>query len=570
MCSYAIGVDFGTLSGRAVLVDVRDGREIASAQFEYPHAVMDRALPCGVPLGSGWALQHPQDYLDVLSETLPQLARRVRPEEIVAIGLDCTSSTVLPVTQTGTPLCLLPEFEQTPHAYVMMWKHHGGQEQARRMTDVALERGEPWLDRYGGIVNAEWLFPKLLQVLEEAPQVYRAMAHYVEAVDWLVWQLTGAQTRSAGCLGYKALYTGRFPDEAYFGALNPAFGRVVAEKLSGPILPLGSRAGTLSEDAARRYGLRAGTPVAVGNIDAHVCVPAAGIDGPGKLLAIIGTSTCHIVMGDRLHAVPGMSGAVQGGVMPGYFGYESGQSCVGDHFGWLEKHCVPAAYEREAARRGLSVQGYLTGLAAALRPGQSGLLALDWWNGNRSVLANADLTGLMLGMTLQTRPEEIYRALIEATAYGARVILDNYRASGVAVDEFFASGGVSQKNPLAMQIYADVLNMPVQVAGVAQGPALGSAIFAAVAAGRAAGGYGTVAEAARAMAGAQTLRYQPKDTAVYEQLYQEYRLLHDAFGRGTLDTMKRLRAIRAGELTGGRQVGIDDRKTPAAAELGQG
>lgn len=545
MGKYAIGVDFGTLSGRAVLVDVQTGREVASAQVEYPHAVMDRSLPCGVRLSSGWALQHPQDYLDVLSQTLPQLARQVRPEEIIAIGLDCTSSTVMPVTQTGMPLCMLPEFERTPHAYVMMWKHHGGQEQARRMTDIARERNEPWLDHYGGIVNAEWLFPKLLQVLEEAPQVFHAMAHYVEVVDWVIWQLTGMQTRSAGCLGYKALYTGRFPDEAYFSALNPGFRQVVAEKLSGPILPLGSRAGVLTEEAARRYGLLAGTPVAVGNIDAHVCVPAAGIDGPGKLLAIIGTSTCHIVMGAQLRAVPGMSGTVQGGVVPGYYGYESGQSCVGDQFSWLEKNCVPEAYEREAVQRGLSVQGYLTELAAALRPGQSGLLALDWWNGNRSVLANADLTGLMLGMTLQTRVEEMYRALIEATAYGARVILDNYRANGVAVDAFFASGGVSQKNPLAMQIYADVLNMPVQVVGIAQGPALGSAIFAAVAAGKAAGGYDTVVEATHAMAGTQALCYQPRDTAVYEKLYQAYRVLHDSFGRGTFDTMKQLKAIQA-------------------------
>ncbi|MDD3214609.1 MAG: ribulokinase [Eubacteriales bacterium] len=544
MPKYAIGVDFGTLSGRGVLVDVSDGREIASAQLEYPHGVMDRALPNGTKLGSDWALQHPMDYLDVLAEVLPKLAAAVNPKEIIAIGLDCTSSTVLPVDENGTPLCFQDEFAPNPYAYVMMWKHHAGQEQARRMTEIALERKEPWLKNYGGIVNAEWLFPKLLQLFEEAPDVYGRMAHYVEAVDWLVWQLTGRHTRSAGCLGYKALYTGVFPEEAYFEALNPGFRKVVTQKLRGPVAALGSRAGVLGEAVARRYGLCPGTPVAAGNIDAHVCLPAAGIDGPGKLLAIIGTSTCHIVMDHKATPVPGMSGVVQDGVMPGYAGYEAGQSCVGDHFGWLEKQMTPPAYVDAAKRRGVTVQEYLTELAAELRPGQSGLLALDWWNGNRSVLADSDLTGLLLGMTLQTKAEEIYRALIEATAFGARVILDNYRASGVAVNEFYVSGGVSRKNPLAMQIYADVLNMPVHIAGATQGPALGSAIFAAVAAGEEAGGYATVAQAARAMGSAKAACYLPKSTEIYEKLYREYLSLHDYFGRGANDVMKRLKAIR--------------------------
>ena len=542
MPRYTIGVDFGSLSGRAVLVDASDGREIASAQLNYPHGVMDRSLPSGIPLPPDWALQHPQDYLDVLDATLPELARHVDPADIVGIGLDCTSSTVLPVDAQGTPLCLTDRFRDTPHAWVMMWKHHAAQEQARRMTRIAEERREPWLPLYGGKVNAEWYFPKLLQVLEEAPEVYAAMAHYVEMTDWLVWRLTGRQTRSAGCLGYKAFHAGQFPDNAFFRALNPAFGNVVEEKVSGPILPLGECAGTLTEEAARRYGLRPGIAVATGNIDAHVCVPAAGIDGPGKLLAIIGTSTCHILMGKRTLPVPGMSGVVRDGVLPGWAGYEAGQSCVGDSFHWFERTCVPAAYEQEAASRGLSVQALLTEKAARLRPGESGLLALDWWNGNRSVLADADLTGLLLGMTLQTTPEEIYRALLESTAYGARVILENYRDSGVPVEAFHASGGIPQKNALAMQIYADVLQMPVRISSAAQGPALGSAIFAAVAAGF----YPTAAEAARAMGGKdETVCYpQPESAVIYDRLYQEFKALHDLFGRGGSDVMKRLKALR--------------------------
>ena len=534
MPAYTIGIDYGSLSGRAVLADVATGREVASAQLDYPHAIMDRELPDGTKLPADWALQHPQDYLDVMDFAIPQLVKAVDPAQIIGIGLDCTSATVLPVDAHGTPLCFKPEYQSRPHAYVMMWKHHAGQEQAHRMTRVAMERGEEWLKYYGGKVNAEWYFPKLLEILEEAPDIYREMAHYVEAVDWLVWQLTGRQTRSAGCVGYKTFYAGQFPDKAFFAALNPAFENVVEEKVSGPILPLGACAGHLTEEAAARWGLKAGIPVAVGNIDAHVCLPAVGIDGPGKLLAIIGTSTCHIVMGEKSVPVPGMSGVVQGGVLPGYAAYEAGQSCVGDHFHWFERTCVNTAIRQEAEERGMPVQALLTEKASRLRPGESGLLALDWWNGNRSILADADLTGMMLGMTLQTQPEEIYRALIEATAYGARVILDAYRESGVPVEKFYASGGVSQKNALAMQIYADVLGMPVH---------MGSAIYAAVAA----GAYADAAEAARAMGSVKNAAYEPiaENAAVYEQLYQEYRRLHDYFGRGENDVMKRLKAIRS-------------------------
>lgn len=543
MPAYTIGIDYGSLSGRAVLADVATGREVASAQLDYPHAIMDRELPDGTKLPADWALQHPQDYLDVMDFAIPQLVKAVDPAQIIGIGLDCTSATVLPVDAHGTPLCFKPEYQSRPHAYVMMWKHHAGQEQAHRMTRVAMERGEEWLKYYGGKVNAEWYFPKLLEILEEAPDIYREMAHYVEAVDWLVWQLTGRQTRSAGCVGYKTFYAGQFPDKAFFAALNPAFENVVEEKVSGAILPLGACAGHLTEEAAARWGLKAGIPVAVGNIDAHVCLPAVGIDGPGKLLAIIGTSTCHIVMGEKSVPVPGMSGVVQGGVLPGYAAYEAGQSCVGDHFHWFERTCVNTAIRQEAEERRMPVQALLTEKASRLRPGESGLLALDWWNGNRSILADADLTGMMLGMTLQTQPEEIYRALIEATAYGARVILDAYRESGVPVEKFYASGGVSQKNALAMQIYADVLGMPVHIASAAQGPAMGSAIYAAVAA----GAYADAAEAARAMGSVKNAAYEPmaENVTVYEQLYQEYRRLHDYFGRGENDVMKRLKAIRS-------------------------
>lgn len=545
MPQYTIGIDFGSLSGRAVLANVADGREIASAQLDYPHAIMDRYLPCGKELPPDWALQHPKDYLDVLEHVLPLLTKKVDPQDIIGIGLDCTASTVLPVCADGTPLCFDQAFAENPHAYVKMWKHHGAQEQANRMTQLAREWKEEWLPFYGDIVNAEWYFPKLLETLEEAPEVYHAMAHYVEAVDWLVWQLTGTHTRSYGCLGYKSFYKdGQFPEKAFFKALNPAFEHVINEKVSGPIVALGACAGKLTEEAAKRYGLKAGIPVAAGNIDAHVCLPAAGVDGAGKLLAIIGTSTCHIVLGEKTLPMPGMSGVVMDGVLPGVAAYEAGQSCVGDSFHWFERNCVSSAIRNEAAEKKISVQALLTEKAARLKPGQNGLVALDWWNGNRSVLADTDLTGMILGMTLQTAPEDIYRALIESTAYGARVILENYRENGVPIEAFYASGGVSQKNELAMQIYADVLQMPVHIADAAQGPALGSAIYAAVAAGV----YSNAAEGAHKM-GAQVARTYhpiPENAAVYEKLYQEYKQLHDYFGHGINPVMKTLKALKKG------------------------
>ena len=542
MPKYAIGIDFGTLSGRAVLADTADGRVIATAEMAYPHAVLDRCLPDGTPLPQGWALQHPQDYMDVLDRVLPELAQAADPADIAAIGIDCTSATVLPVRADGTPLCFTPEFAGNPHAWCMMWKHHGGQEQARRMTETAIRRKEPWLSRYGDIVNAEWMFPKLLQVLEEAPQVYDAMAHYIEAMDWIIWQMTGSHVRTDACLGYKALYAGQFPSKEYFGELNPAFANVVEEKLGGTILPLGARAGNLTEAAAKRWGLQPGIAVASGNIDAHVCLPAAGIDGAGELLAIIGTSSCYIMNGDRVTTVPGMSGVVEGGVLPGLAAYEAGQSCVGDSFAWFEQNCVSHSVALAAQEKGMPVQKYLTELAAALQPGESGLMALDWFNGNRSVLADADLTGLILGMTLQTRPEEIYRALLESTAYGARAIVDSYRENGVRIEKFLAGGGIPQKNPLMMQIYADVLNMDIHVSAQTQGAALGSAIYGAVAAGI----WPDAAEGARRMGSGICAVYHPvaENVRIYEKLYQEFKTLHDYFGRGANNVMKRLKAIR--------------------------
>lgn len=550
MSKYTIGVDYGTLSGRAVLVEVSTGNEIASAVYDYPHAVMDKALPCGVKLGHDWALQDPMDYVEVLTNTIPAVIREsgVNPEDIIGVGTDFTACTVLPVKADGTPLCFLGAFKSVPHAYVKLWKHHAAQDQANRLNRVAEEMGESWLANYGGKISSEWAIPKLWQVLEEAPEVYDAMDRWIEASDWIVWVLTGKESRNSCTAGYKAIWnkgTG-YPSKKFFKALNPRLENVVEDKLGTEILPLGTKVGGINARIAKLTGLKEGTAVVNGNVDAHVCVPAVGIDGPGKLLAIMGTSTCHMVMSKDEKQVPGMCGVVADGIMPGFYGYEAGQSCVGDHFAWLIENCVPAAYIEEAKAQNKSIHQYLREKAEAQKPGESGLLALDWWNGNRSVLVDVDLTGMMLGMTLQTKPEEMYRALIEATAYGTREIVENFRRGGVAVDEFFASGGISQKDPMTMQIYADVLNMPIKIAGSLQGPALGSAIFASVAAGKEAGGYPSVFEAARAMGKIKDTVYYPieENVQVYNRIFDEYVTLHDYFGRGENDVMKRLKAIK--------------------------
>ncbi len=552
MSQLVIGIDFGTLSGRASLVDAQDGRILASSVYDYPHGVMDEALPDGAKLPPDWALQHPADYMDVLDHTLPDVIEQsgVDPSQIVGIALDVTASTVMPVGKDGVPLCLLPEFEHNPHAYVKLWKHHAAQDKANEMTRVAIEHGENWLGAYGGKVSSEWSFPKLWQVLDEAPDVYEAMDGWVEATDWIVWQLCGKRVQSSCTAGYKCLYSKQdgYPSEEYFAFLDERLRHVVKEKLSAPVAPIFSRAGGLTKDMAARFGLMENIAVAVGGVDAHAAVPAAGMTRPGQLLAIIGTSTCHMALSEARRDVPGICGIVEDGILPGCWGYESGQSCVGDHFAWLADRMTPPAYHEAAREKGMSVHAYLTELAQKQKPGEHGLLALDWWNGNRSILVDVDLTGMILGLTLQTKPEDIYRALIEATAFGMRVVVDNYRQHGVSVNEIFALGGISQKNTMAMQIYADVLNMPVRVIDCAQGGALGSAIMAAVAAGI----YESAQEAIAAMAAPVLRVYEPAkdDASVYQMLYEEYVRLHDLFGRGENDVMKRLKRLRADALRG--------------------
>jgi L-ribulokinase len=541
---YVVGVDFGTLSGRAVVVRAADGETVGTAVHEYAHAVMER-LVAGVALPPAWALQHPMDYLDVLATAVPQAlqASGVDPSDVVGIAIDFTACTVLPTLADGTPLCFLPEYEKRPHAYVKLWKHHAAQSHADRINALAEKRGESWLPRYGGRISSEWEFAKGLQLLEEDPELYARAERWIEATDWVTWQLCGAETRNICTAGYKGIYQdGQWPSEEFLAELNPGFGGFVG-KLEHPLSPLGGRAGGLTEQAAGWTGLPAGIAVAVGNVDAHVTAPAARSTAPGVMLAVMGTSTCHVMNSEVLAEVPGMCGVVDGGITPGLYGYEAGQSAVGDIFAWYVEQCVPATYHQQAADRGLSVHELLSELAAGQRIGQHGLVALDWFGGNRSVLVDHTLAGVVVGQTLATTAPEVYRALFEATAFGTRTIIESFEAAGVPVHELVVAGGLL-RNPLLMQIYADVTRRPLSLIVSDQGPALGAAMHAAVAA----GAHQDIYAAAEAMGKTRPHAYEPEPAAAdaYDALYAEYKTLHDYFGRGTNDVLHRLRAISIG------------------------
>ncbi|HEY1666270.1 MAG TPA: ribulokinase [Trebonia sp.] len=551
-----VGVDFGTLSARAVVVRASDGAELGTGVGEYAHGSIERTLPStGQPLPPDWALQDPADWRAALGAAVREALgdAGADPAAVVGIGTDFTACTVLPVLRDGTPLCELPGLRERPHAWPKLWKHHAAQPQADRINDLAHARHEGWIARYGGRISSEWEFAKALQLLEEDPGTYQRTERWIEAADWIIWQLCGTETRNTCTAGYKGIYQdGHYPSEDYLKALNPAFADFARTRLDGvPLSPLGSLAGTLTAEAAALTGLPEGIAVATGNVDAHVTAPAARAIAPGQMLAIMGTSTCHVMNGDRIADVPGICGVVDGGIIAGKFGYEAGQSAVGDIFAWWTGLGVPERYREDAAERGQDLHEYLSSRCAGQPVGAHGLIALDWMGGNRSILVDHHLSGVIAGLTLATTPEEVYLALLESTAYGTRVIVEAFEAAGQPVTEFIVAGGL-KRNRLLMQIYADVLRRPIYVTTSDQGPALGSAIHAAVAAGL----HADVAAAAAVMGRVDETAYLPEPARadVYDELFAEYRTLHDYFsGRqewGGNDVLHRLRNRRNGATSG--------------------
>ncbi len=549
---YAIGVDFGTESGRALLLDLQSGREVAVSEFPYAHGVIDRSLPgTAEELPPDWALQDPDDWVAVVETAIPAVLSDagVSGEDVVGLGVDFTSCTVLPVTGDGVPLCTLGEWRARPHAWPKLWKHHAAQPVADRLNEVAAARGEEFLSRYGGKLSSEWYFPKLIELWLSDREVYDASAGFIEATDWIVWHLTGVEKRQACTAGYKACWSARegLPAVEFFEAAYPGFSNP-AEKLGTEFAPLGTLAGGLRPEVASRVGLPEGVAVAVGNVDSFVSVPGAGVERPETFLTVVGTSICDLVIHPDEIRLPGITGVVEDGIVPGFYGYEAGQVAVGDMLAWfVEELARPSngdPYEE------------LERAAAEIAPGATGLVALDWWNGNRSILADADLTGVICGLSLQTKPAEIYRALLESIAFGNRRIIDNFTEHGLELEEIVACGGIAEKSPLAMQLIADTTGRSVQVPASSQIPARGAALFGAVAAGPEAGGFADIesAVAATRPAAARTYTPDPEAGRVYDLLYAVYRSLYETLGRSQVDLLhelKRIRDHRGGEKGGG-------------------
>lgn len=545
MDKYVIGLDYGTLSARAVLVSVGRGEVAAESIYPYPHGILNTISGGNEELPVDFALQEIDDYVEAMYETIRTVVKQsgCRAEDVIGIGIDATSSTFLPLTKSGTPLCKTEQFRTNPHAWLKLWKHHGAQEETDRMTELAAGRQEKFLMRCGGKVNAEWMLPKLTEIVLKAPDVYEAADNFMEVSDYLVFLLTGEMTRCMCHAGYKLLWNEEdaYPSEEFLRALHPNLSSLKS-KLKGREVQVGECAGRLTEEAAGRLGLREGTAVAASMIDAHVAVPSLGIDGPDKALMILGTSCCMLLCSEKLSYIKGISGCVKNAVLPGLYAYEAGQSAVGDLFDWFVKNCVPGSYEKEAADKNISIHMLLSEKASRLAPGESGLVALDWWNGNRSCLADARLSGMVLGLTLRTKPEEIYRALLEAAAFGMRAIFEEFEKGGITARELYACGGIVSKNPFMMQIYADVLGKTIFTGSTEQGSAFGAAVYAAVAAGAERGGYGSVYRAARAMGKTGDKRYTPipQNMEIYHRIYREYKLLHDYFGAGGNEVMHRM------------------------------
>ncbi|MEX1223230.1 MAG: ribulokinase, partial [Pirellulales bacterium] len=492
----ALGLDFGTESVRALLVDLA-GNERGSAASRYRHGqIIDALSSTGETLPAEFALQHPADWLEGAAKVVRAAVKSagVDAQQVIGVGVDFTSCTMLPATADGAPLCLTEKWSGEKYAWPKLWKHHAAHEATARINQVARRRKEPWLARYGGVIGLEWFFPKILETLTAAPAVYQAADVWIEAGDWFVWQLVGGAAsqlpRSTCQAGYKAMWNKHdgYPSAAFFKAVDPRLQQVIAQKMPGVFLAPGEQAGELTAEMARKLGLTAGTPVSAATIDAHAGVPGAGAAEPGTLVMVMGTSSCHMLNAAEEHLAPGIAGVVDGGILPGLFGYETGQAAVGDAFDWLRQLV------------GAKDFGSLTQAAAQLPPGAEGVRCVDWFHGCRTPLMDGALRGAFTGLSLGHRPHHLYRALLEASACGVRWIVELLEEHGVPVRKCLATGGLPHHNPLLVQIYADVLGRMIEVPPSKQGPALGAAILAALAAGRAATGFSSPPAAIRAMA----------------------------------------------------------------------
>ncbi|MBQ8813004.1 MAG: ribulokinase [Lachnospiraceae bacterium] len=536
MKKYALGLDFGTLSVRALFVDIETGEEAAAAVYEYPHGVMTEALPDGTPLPPNFALEHPHDFLNGLEFVIPagMKAGDICSEQVIGIGVDITTATVLAVDENGTPLSDYPEFANRPEAWMKLWKHHGAIEMADRMLEVARERKESWLNFYGDWLSSELFMPKAVELAVNDPEVFARTHNLIEAADWIVWKLTGEVTRSAALAGCNSLYrydTG-YPSKEYFKAVYPE-AENVPDKLVGRIAPLGSCAGHLIPEMAEKLGLLAGTPVGVGMIDSHSAVMGCGASRVGDMVSTIGTSANNMLNAVPGPGISGIYSAAPDANIPGLFGYEGGQNCVGDALAWYVDNCVPASYVEAAKAEGVNIHTYLQTRAEKLKPGESGLIALDWFNGVRTPLMDFSLTSAIVGLSVRTKPEEIYRALVEATVFGNKRIIDTYEEAGCPVTRIIAAGGIPMKNSMMMQIYADVCDQDIYLCGSPQASARGSAILGAAAAGPEVHGCKDIYELIEKLGKLADVVYHPipENVEKYKKIYALYKQLSEEMAK---------------------------------------
>ena len=545
--SYSIGLDYGTLSCRGIIADISDGTVVTEAEYVYPAGVMSRSLPDGEPLPSLYALQDPDDYVNALKSIVPTLMKqsRISPDKIKAIGIDATSSTVIPVDSNFIPLCKLEKFRNNRHAWPKLWKHHASAYDAKLLTDKAKELCPEILEDYGGIIGPENFLPKVMQTCREAPEVFEAAETFIEYSDYITSLLAGKEIRSGATLSCKATWSpGRgYPDKEFFRAINPIYENIPDKLMyhngASPLVVWpGEYAGKICMEMADKLGLSENTIVTAPEMDAYAGIPGAGINSEGSMILMIGTSTGVMLLNKEKKTVPGICAMVENSILPGYTNYAHGLPCVGDLFGWFIKNCVPKEYYEAAEKEGSGIHDYLSRLASEKAPGETGIVALEWWNGEK---LNPDLSGLILGMDLNTRPEDIYRALIEATAFGTRRIIEQYRKYGVVVNSVIACGGIAIKNAFLVQLYADVLGLPVKVCRCTQTAALGAAMFAA----SAMENNRNIEKIIEKMAPENYTLYLPdcENNRKYDKLYSYYARLNELFSHEN-SIMAELKEIR--------------------------
>lgn len=543
MSKYTIGIDFGKNGCRALLIDTADGREVASASAEYYNGIMLNNFFSGVPLPENWAIADPQDYIDVIAETVSELAEKVNISDIAGIGLAFSSCCILPVKADGTPLCALAEFKNNPHAYIKVTRHRSAVSQAIKINSTAKAFKEPWVNVGQNADSPEWLLPKVLEIVEEAPTVYQAADYFIEATDWLVWQLTGNPVRNSFSTAFKSqISEGSIPSKEFLKALNPMLENLYQTKLNLPIASPVTCAGGLTRNLASQMGIKPGTPVAVGGVDVLACMPALGVCKPGGLVGILGKSAIFVTLSDKCISSGGIARGDKGSIVPGYYTYKSNIPCMGDNYAWFLNNYLTPEYHTGAKTEGRNLHSYIAQRMMKLKPGENSIIALNWLKGTVCPTNDKELSGLFVGMDINTRAEHIYRAIIEGMVFDTRMLIEQYTANNIEIDSFYGVGTIAERNPFITQLYADILNIPVMVAGSPKSPALGAAIIAATISGE----YDNIEEAAEAMGMLKSVVYLPnvKASAVYDRMYVEYKKLARYFSVENSSIMHNLKAIK--------------------------